>query len=499
MPTTHFDVLIIGAGLSGINAAYRLQTECPGKRYAVLEGRAEIGGTWDLFRYPGLRSDSDMFTLGYPFRPWTQAKAIADGASILHYIRETAQVFGIEPHIRFNHQVQSAAWSSADARWTVELAGTAEPLLYSCDFLYVCSGYYDYAGGYSPDFPGRETFSGTLVHPQKWPEDLDYAGKRVVVIGSGATAVTLVPALAETAGHVTLLQRSPSYIASFPAQDPIADFLRKRLPERTAHRVARWKNILIALGFYQFCQRTPRLARRLLRYGTRKGLPNGYAVDEHFKPRYQPWDQRLCLIPDADLFKVLSSGKASMVTDQIDSFTPDGIRLKSGQELAADIIVSATGLKLQACGGMRLSVDDQPVQLSDAFVYKGVLLSGIPNFALCVGYTNASWTMRSDLSCLYVCRLINHMSEHGYKAAVALYTDPSVEKRPLLNITSGYVLRANDELPKQGSKGPWHLRQNYLLDLMTLKYKGIADSHISFQRHPSPVSIRGEGVPFVRT
>ncbi|MDB6143801.1 MAG: ethA [Pseudomonas sp.] len=495
MSTPHFDVLIIGAGLSGINAAYRLQTECSGKSFAILEGRSQSGGTWDLFRYPGLRSDSDMFTLGFPFRPWKGEKSIADGASILQYLRDTAEAFGIQPKIRFNHQVRSASWSSVDACWTVEVevVGALEPVTYSCNFLYVCSGYYDYTGGYTPEFPGSDAFNGTLVHPQQWPEDLDYAGKKIVVIGSGATAVTLVPALAATAGHVTLLQRSPTYIASFPDQDTIADFLRRTLPERTAHRIARWKNLLIALGFYQFCQRMPHMARRLLRYGTRKGLPDGYAVDQHFKPLYKPWDQRLCLIPNADLFKVISAGKASMVTDQIDSFTATGIRLKSGEELAADIIVTATGLKLKACGGIGIYLDGEKTELSDTLAYKGVLLSGIPNFALCVGYTNASWTLRADLSCLYVCRLINHMTKNGYKAAVALCTDPSVEHRPLLNITSGYVLRANDQLPKQGSKGPWHLRQNYLLDFVTLKYGGIAQDAISFQRHPSPVSIRGMG------
>ncbi|MDB5980532.1 MAG: ethA [Pseudomonas sp.] len=495
MSTAHFDVLIIGAGLSGINAAYRLQTECPDKRYAILEGRSEIGGTWDLFRYPGLRSDSDMFTLGYPFRPWKGDKSITDGASILQYIRDTAQAFDIQPQIRFKHQVQSASWSSVDARWTVEVEveGALEPLFYSCDFLYVCSGYYDYTGGYTPELPGSEAFNGPLVHPQQWPEDLDYRGKQIVVIGSGATAVTLVPALAATAGHVTLLQRSPSYIASFPDQDAIANFLRKSLPERLAHRIARWKNILIALGFYQFCQRMPRTARKLLRYGTLKGLPPGYAVDEHFKPHYDPWDQRLCLIPNADLFAAISAGKVSMVTDQIDTFTASGLRLKSGRELIADIIVTATGLKLKACGGIRIYLDGEKTELSDTLAYKGVLLSGIPNFALCVGYTNASWTLRADLSCLYVCRLINHMTRHGFKAAVALCTDPGVEARPLLNIKSGYVLRANDQLPKQGSKGPWHRRQNYLLDLLTLKYGTVAEGSISFQRHPSPVSIRGPG------
>jgi monooxygenase len=483
MATTHFDVLIIGAGLSGIGAAYRLQTLCPERSYALLEGRAEMGGTWDLFRYPGMRSDSDMFTLSYPFRPWKGAAAIANGAAILRYICDTAHAFGIDQHIRFKHQVQLAAWSSEEARWTldVRIADTQQTLSYSCNFLYVCSGYYDYAAGYTPAFTGSEAFTGRLIHPQHWPENLDYTGKRIVVIGSGATAVTLVPALAAKAGHVTLLQRSPSYIASLPETDFIADFLRRILPERVAHRIARWKNILLALGLYQFCQRLPVLARRVLRHGVATKLPQGFAVDEHFKPRYQPWDQRLCLVPNADLFKVLSCGSASMVTDQIDTFTAGGIRLKSGRELAADIVVTATGLKLQACGGIKLAVDGQQVALADTFVYKGALLSGVPNFALCVGYTNASWTLRADLSSLYVCRLLNHMSLNGLKVATPVCDDSSVEPRPLLNISSGYVLRATNALPKQGSKKPWHLPQNYLKDWMTLRYGSVADGVIRFK------------------
>ncbi|MEB0079974.1 NAD(P)/FAD-dependent oxidoreductase [Pseudomonas sp. CCI3.2] len=482
MATPHFDVLIIGAGLSGIGAAYRLQTRCPGKRYAILEGRAESGGTWDLFRYPGMRSDSDMFTLSYPFRPWKGTHAIADGAAILQYLRDTAHAFGIDQHIRFGHQVRSAQWSSEDSQWTVDTVntGTQETLPYRCNFLYVCSGYYDYAGGYSPEFPGSEGFTGRLIHPQRWPEGLDYAGKQIVVIGSGATAVTLVPALAAKAGHVTLLQRSPSYVASLPNTDPIADFLRRTLPEHAAHRIARWKNILLALGLYQFCRGMPVLARKLLRLGVMSKLPKGFAVDKHFKPRYQPWDQRLCLVPNADLFNALSCGTASMVTDEIDTFTASGIRLKSGRELAADIVVTATGLKLQACGGMRLVMDGQNVELADTFVYKGALLSGIPNFALCVGYTNASWTLRADLSSMYVCRLINHMDKYGFKTAMPVCDDSSVEARPLLNISSGYVLRATNALPKQGSKKPWHLPQNYLKDLVALRYGRVEDGVIRF-------------------
>ncbi len=487
MATEQFDVLIIGAGLSGIGAAYRLQTLCPTKRYAILEGRADIGGTWDLFRYPGLRSDSDMFTLGYPFRPWKEAKAIADGASILQYIKDTAREFAIDQQIRFKQMVKSAVWSSHDAVWTVQVQHPESGALttYRCKFLYVCSGYYDYAAGYSPEFPGSEQFKGQLVHPQKWPENLDYTDKNVVVIGSGATAVTLVPAMAERARQVTLLQRSPSYIASLPAKDVVADFLRKHLSEGRAHSLARWKNVLITLGFFQFCRRAPNLARKLLRFGVKRELPAGYAVDTHFNPQYQPWDQRLCMVPNGDLFTALKSGKAQMVTEHIDTLTETGIRLRSGQELAADIIVTATGLKLQACGGMSIEVDGEAVQIGDTLAYKGMMLSNVPNFALCVGYTNASWTLRSDLASRYVCRVLNYMDENGYKMCVARNISRSVEKRPLLDISAGYVLRAADVLPKQGPGAPWQMKQNYLLDLFNLRYSALEDGTLTFRHDPA--------------
>jgi len=482
MATEAFDVLIIGAGLSGIGAAYRLQSMCPGKRYAILESRGEIGGTWDLFRYPGMRSDSDMFTLGYPFRPWKETRAITERASILQYIRATAKDCGIEPHIRFNHQVQSASWSSREARWTLEIKhGDHDTTsIYSCAFMYVCTGYYSYEGGYSPDFPGIEAFQGTLIHPQKWPHDFDYADKNIVIIGSGATAVTLLPALSQKARHVTMLQRSPSYIASLPATDALADILRKLLPSQMAHRLARWKNVLLNVAFYQFCRRAPGLAMKLLRYGMARELPKDFAIDQHFTPHYSPWDQRLCVAPDADFFAALKSGKASIATDQIQSFTENGIRLSSGAELKADIIVSATGLKLLACGGMRIDVDGRPVDFGDTLVYKGALLSGLPNFAFCVGYTYVSWTLRADLSSMYVCRLINYMDKHGFKSCIAQCTDPTVQRRPLLDISSGYVVRASPTLPKQGSKDPWHHHQNYFKDLFTLKYGQIADQKLTF-------------------
>ena len=400
----HFDVLIVGAGLSGIGAGYRLQTECADKSYVILEGRSTMGGTWDLFRYPGVRSDSDMFTLGYPFRPWKEAKAIADGSSILNYIRETASAYGIDEHIRYNQRVKAASWSYDDAMWTIEVETDGSRRTYTCSFLYMCSGYYSYKGGFTPTFPGLEKFEGQVIHPQKWPEDLDYTGKQVVVIGSGATAVTLVPAMAETAEHVTMLQRSPSYITALPAKDALADSIRKWLPEQRAHSIVRWKNVTITQALYQLCRRAPKFATKLLQDGVKKHVGENVAIDPHFVPAYQPWDQRLCLVPDADLFVALRSGKASIVTDQIATFTPSGIDLKSGEHLDADIVVTATGLKMVAAGELDLEVGGKHLSTGDTLVYKGLMFSGVPNFAWCVGYTNASWTLRADLSSRYVCR-----------------------------------------------------------------------------------------------
>jgi monooxygenase len=489
MSIEHFDVVVIGAGLSGIGAGYRLQTRCPGKRYVILEARPEIGGTWDLFRYPGVRSDSDMFTLGYPFRPWKEAKAIADGPAILKYVRETAHEFGIDRHIRFQHRVIAASWSSEELRWrlVVQTGANGETVQYTCNFLYGCTGYYRYEAGYEPGFPGAERFRGQFVHPQHWPEDLDYAGKRVVVIGSGATAVTLVPAMSHAAGHVTMLQRSPSYILSLPAHDHIADLLRRWLPENAAHVLVRWKNILISLGIYQLSRRAPNFARGMFRQGAANRLPQGYAIDTHFNPKYEPWDQRLCLVPDSDLFKAVSAGRASIVTGQIDTFTEHGVRLESGHELAADIIVSATGLQMLALGGVRLTVDGTLVSPGHAFVYKGVMLGNIPNFAFCVGYTNASWTLRADLSSIFVCRLLNHMDRHGYRACKPACDPASLEARPLLDLTAGYVLRAAANLPKQAAEKPWRIRQNYILDMLTMKFGRIEDGFLKFEA-PLPAS-----------
>jgi cation diffusion facilitator CzcD-associated flavoprotein CzcO len=477
-PPEHFDVLVVGAGLSGIGAGYRLQSECPQKTYAILEGRAASGGTWDLFRYPGIRSDSDMFTLGYPFRPWRDPKAIADGTSILHYIRDTAREFGVDRHIRYRHHVRAASWDSTTARWTldIQVGDQTDPVQMTCRFLYACSGYYSYEGGYMPEFPGLETFTGEVIHPQKWPEDLDYNGKRVVIIGSGATAVTLVPALADRSAHVTMLQRSPSYIASLPAVDPLAQTFRRWLPEKFAHRAARWKSVVLTQAFYQFCRRAPRAARKVLLATIAAQLPAGYETDPTFSPRYDPWDQRMCLVPDGDLFKAIRAGRASIVTDQIEGFTPTGIALRSGKELDADIIVSATGLQLVACGGIHVSVDGSTVEPGSTYVYRGCMLSDIPNFAMCVGYTNASWTLRADLTSRYVCRMLNHMDRKGHIRTVPRYSGSADISRPLLDLHSGYITRAAGLLPKQGDRPPWRLRQNYLLDYLTARFAGITDS-----------------------
>ncbi|MGA5305677.1 flavin-containing monooxygenase [Nucisporomicrobium flavum] len=473
----HFDVLIIGAGLSGIGAAWRLQRERPGTTYAILEARSAIGGTWDLFRYPGVRSDSDMFTLSYPFRPWRGEKSMAPGDAIREYIRETAQDGGIMPHIRFDTKVLTAAW--ADGHWTVT---TSQGVL-TCRFLYACAGYYDYAQGYQPDFPGLDDFRGTHLHPQFWPEDFDYAGKRVIVIGSGATAVTLVPAMATTAGHVTMLQRSPTYMTVLPERDPVADRLRRWLPSRAAHKVVRAKNILLSQGFYQLARRRPERVKALLRRFALHHLDDPAYLDEHFTPAYQPWDQRLCVVPSGDLFQAIKGGRASVVTAHIDRFVPEGIRLADGRVLEADVVVSATGLSLLAIGGVQLTVDGTPVEPGRTVAYRGVMLSGVPNFAYCIGYTNASWTLRADLSHRYVCRLLAYMDKHRYTTATP--QEKPGPRRPLLDLTSGYVQRALDSFPRQGDRDPWTVRQNYLLDVLTTPRADVRRD-MTFSRTPAP-------------
>ncbi|MCW0213184.1 MAG: NAD(P)/FAD-dependent oxidoreductase [Pseudonocardia sp.] len=492
METEHLDVLIVGAGLSGVGAAYRLQTEHPTRSYAIVEARDAIGGTWDLFRYPGIRSDSDMFTLGYPFRPWTQAKSIADGGAILQYVRDTAAEFGIDRRIRYGRKVTAASWSSADARWSVEITTASGTEHLTCDFLYLCSGYYSYEGGHIPDIPGLGDFAGDLVHPQKWPEDLDVTGRRVVVIGSGATAVTLVPSLAESAAHVTMLQRSPTWMTIVPGTDAAADALRARLPAGVGDTVVRWKNILVTQAFYQLCKHAPGPAKALLRSGIARFQPDPEVLDRDYTPRYDPWDQRLCVVPDADLFRAIRKERASVVTDRIARVTARGVDLESGRTLDADILVTATGLEVVACGGIALDVDGEPVDPGRTVAYRGALLSDVPNMAMCIGYVNASWTLRADITARYVCRLLARMDARGAAVAVPRLPDGPMELRPLLDLSSGYVRRAADVLPKQGRRSPWVLRQNYIADRVTTGL-GSIDRDMEFRRRPARRP--GGGVP----
>jgi monooxygenase len=467
-----------------VAAGCHLETDSPGKSYAILEARDSLGGTWDLFRYPGIRSDSDMFTLGYRLRPWKEARAIADGPSILEYVRETAQEFGVDRHIRTAHRVVRAEWSTDEARWHVEgeRTDTGESFELTCGFLFACTGYYRYDEGYTPEFPNVERFGGTLIHPQHWPEDLDYTGKRVLVIGSGATAVTLVPAMAERAAHVTMLQRTPSYIVSLPGIDPIAERVLRVFPERIAHRLLRWKNVLLQLGFFQLSRRRPHVAKRLIRHGVERKLPPGFDVDTHFSPPYNPWDQRICLVPDNDLFEAIAAGKASVVTDTVATFTEKGVELGSGGELEADIVVTATGLNLVALGGMQLAVDGEEVNLPETVTYKGAMLGGVPNLATALGYSNASWTLKADLICEYVCRLLNHMDAHGYVQATPRPPADALARRdPFLDLSSGYVLRAIEKFPKQGIALPWRANQNYIRDVRMFR-RGDVNDGMEFRR-----------------
>lgn len=482
----HVDVLILGAGLSGVGAACHLRRECPEKSFLLLEAREQIGGTWDLFRYPGIRSDSDMFTLGYRFMPWEEPQSIADGASIRNYIARAAHEHDVERQVRFGHRAISAEWSTPDARWTVraERADTGETVAITCSFIFGCTGYYRYDEGYTPTFPGIESFQGEVIHPQHWPEGLDYSGKRVVVIGSGATAVTLVPSMAEQAAHVTMLQRTPSYILTVPGEDPIAKRLRRRLTPERAYALIRWKNVLMTLLMYSLCRRWPNMMAGLLKRLAARQLPPGFDIRTHLSPTYDPWDQRLCLVPDGDLFGALSSGRASIVTGQIDHFTPSGIELGSGEELEADIVVTATGLNLQILGGLQLTVDGQPVELGETVVYRGMMLCGVPNFALTVGYTNASWTLKADLVAEYVCRTLRHMDATGKRICTPTPPGMEMEKIPIIDLQSGYVLRSIAELPKQGAEAPWRLHQNYVRDLRLLRH-GALDDHVAYS-NPQP-------------
>ena len=497
MGQEHVDVLIVGAGLSGIGAAHQLQHDCPTKSYAILEARDVIGGTWDLFRYPGIRSDSDMYTLGYRFRPYTGEKALADGPTILEYIRDTAREAGIDRKIRFHHKVVRADWSSNDRRWTVEAerTDTGERVKLTASFVYNCSGYYRYDKGYTPDWPGMARYQGQLIHPQFWPDKLDYRGKKVLVIGSGATAVTLVPSMADEAAHVTMLQRSPTYIVTVPGKDPLAGAMRKVLPEEVAYSITRWKNVLLNLAVYQMSQRRPELVKKGIRKMLEQQLPPGYDIDTHFKPRYNPWDQRLCAVPDGDLFRTIREGKVSIVTDTIETFTEKGVKLASGQELEADIIVSATGFTLQMMGGAELRVDGRLVSLADTMTYKGMMLSDVPNSCFTIGYTNSSWTLKADLVSEYFCRLLHHMDEKGYDVFVPRNRDASMKRTPLLDFGAGYVQRSIGGLPRQGSKWPWKLGMNYLVDVVKLRNGPVDDGVMEFEKAKVRVGARESASP----
>ncbi|HEX6660451.1 MAG TPA: NAD(P)/FAD-dependent oxidoreductase [Sphingomicrobium sp.] len=476
----HVDVLIIGAGISGVDAVYRLKTRCPEKSLLILEARERVGGTWDLFRYPGVRSDSDIFTLGFPFRPWPSDQAIVDGPAIRQYVEDTARETGVFEQIRFGQKVIRAGWSSADSRWTVE---TEDGERFTAAFLYLASGYYDYDQGYRPSWPGEEAFEGRIVHPQFWPEELDFAGKRVAVIGSGATAVTLVPALAGEAAQVTMVQRSPSYIVARPGRDAIARRLQRLLPKRAAGGLIRWKNILLTIYFYGRARRRPERVSRWIREQVRKALPIGYPVERDFTPSYKPWDQRLCLVPDGDLFAAIAGGKVSVATGAIERFTRDGLRLATGEEVRADVVVTATGLVMKVGGGIELSVDSKPVELPERFIYKGMMLSGVPNLFISFGYVNASWTLRSDLTARSVCRLLQHMDKRGFATVVAR-ADGGLERRPVIDFSSGYVQRAQDVLPSQGDRQPWQVPQNYLRDSLAMTFSRI-DEALEFGAGPA--------------
>ena len=486
MSVEHFDTLMVGAGLSGIDAGAHIGMDCPGKSYAILDGRKTLGGTWDLFRYPGIRSDSDMYTLGFPFKPWNDRRSIAPGDAILDYIKETAEEFGVDKHIRYEHMVKRASWSTETNMWTVESEVGPEKKIvrYSCNFLYMTSGYYNYEGGYTPDFPGKENFKGEFIHPQKWPEDLDYSNKKVVVIGSGATAITLVPAMAEKAAKVKMLQRSPTYVLGLPDWDPISEGFRKLLPTKLASDINRFKNVWLAVGFFNLARKYPNFFRKVLRAHVKHQLGDSCDIDVHFKPSYNPWEERLCLAANSDIFKAIKSGKAEIVTDHIENFTENGIKLKSGEELEADIVVSATGLDLIPLGGVEFEVDGEAWIPGKSMTYKGMMFRDVPNLALASGYTNASWTLKCDLTSQYVCRLINFMDEKGYDYCLPRNNDPSIEELPFVDLRSGYIQRAMEAFPKQGSKAPWKLYQNYVKDIFSLKYTNVEDGVMEFVSNP---------------
>ncbi len=482
--TEKFDVLVVGAGISGIGAGYHLQKKCPGASYVILEGRDKIGGTWDLFKYPGIRSDSDMYTLGFRFKPWKEQEAIADAPSILNYLNETVEQFNIKEKIRFGKYVRNATWSSSSSSWTVDIEdkSTNEITQMSCNFIFMCSGYYSYKEGYTPEFKGIEDFKGDVIHPQKWDENYDYSGKKVVVVGSGATAVTLVPEMAKKAGHVTMLQRSPTYVVSAPEKDKMANNLRKYLPLKLSYLIIRWRNILRQQYYFRLCRKYPQVVKRAIIREVKKALGSDYDVEKHFTPDYNPWEQRMCLVPDGDLFEQIRKGNASVVTDQIEKFTEKGILLKSGKEIITDIIITATGLNLEMLSNINLTVDNKPIDISQTITYKGMMYSGIPNFASTFGYTNASWTLGADLTSEYVCRVINHMKKKNYDVACP-ENDSKVETDPdYLNLTSGYIKRAQHIFPQQGKESPWRNNQNFLRDVFQIRYGRIDDGEITFSK-----------------
>ena len=486
----HLDVVVVGAGISGVSAAWHLQDRCPTKSYAILERRDDLGGTWDLFKYPGIRSDSDMFTLGFRFKPWLSAKSIADGASIKSYIRETAVENGIDRHIRYGHRVLTADWSDADNRWTVTVESDGQQREVTCTFLFACTGYYNYDEGFSPAFPGAEDFAGSIVHPQHWPEDLDYEGKRIVVIGSGATAITLIPALVNSgAGHVTMLQRSPTYIGSLPGTDPFAARANRLLPDRLAHMANRWKAIAFSTFQYQLARKAPAYMRKMLMTMAKRRLPAGYDVEKHFGPSYNVWDQRLCLAPDGDFFRTIRHGKADVVTDTIDRFTKSGIKLTSGEELQADIVITATGLNMQLLGGVQPTRNGAPMELTSMMTYKGLMFSGVPNFAITFGYTNASWTLKADLVSEFVCRLLNYMDSKGFDFVEPQHPDDTVDELPFMDFSPGYFQRSMDLLPKSGSRAPWRLKQNYLFDMRTIRRGKVNDEGLLFAKKRARVGV----------
>jgi monooxygenase len=475
-----YDVLVVGAGLSGIGAAYWLQKRCPDKNFLILEARETLGGTWDLFRYPGIRSDSDMFTFGYRFRPWKDPQSLSDGPSILRYLRETAEEAGIDKQIRYRHRVIGADWSDAAACWTVDVASAEGPLQLKTRFLYMCSGYYSYEEAHRPPFEGEEQFRGPIVVPQFWPKDLDYTGKRVLVIGSGATAVTIVPSMAASAKQVTMVQRSPTYVMTLPNRNGSYLFLRKWISDRAAYRITRWKNLLLGMAMFRLSRAFPGFVKKLIVKEAEKQLPPGFEVQKHFSPRYNPWDQRLCVVPDGDLFAAIRSGKAAVITDEILRVTPGGLELKSGQHLDADLIVMATGLKVRLLGGAQLTVNGVTVNPNQLLVYRGMLIQDIPNFAIAFGYTNASWTLKTDLTANYLCKLLGYMDRKG-KRMVVPRRSANVSDQPFLDFDAGYIQRARHILPRQGSRRPWRVYQNYFMDMMSTRFGSVSDKALEFR------------------